>query len=395
MHVSSPNRRNLARAAFTLVELLVVIGIIGVLVAMLLPAVQSSRESARRTQCLNNLKQIGVALHQHGTVRERFPPGSVAKRFPSDPNHPHTFYRWSTLAHLLPYLENQNLHDMLDLSLPLYMNLPGYPISEKNKFAVSQVLAGLSLPQRRRRGCQARPRPNELRGLRRIGRRRRHSVQHGRHLLRQLEDRGCQCRRWHVEHGRLYRKPVGQGYARRCQRRDWTGQRATKLRFRAQLRGPARSDRCKVRRIDELQCDRRQRERPARFRLGQRRIPLRALQSLLSAERAQFRLHHVGGRQSRRIEALLGIWLAFCPQHALGRHQRAVCRWQRTTSWKMISTSSFGGDWPLATARMLSRRLDHDRQTQWDSSMTIEVAAKARSSGLTSGQVRKYRMMDT
>ncbi|HJQ78762.1 MAG TPA: DUF1559 domain-containing protein [Lacipirellulaceae bacterium] len=128
------------RGAFTLVELLVVVAIIGVLVALVLPAVQSARESARRTQCLNNLKQLGIALHNYVSAETHFPPGSVAKTYAGEPNHPQTFYRWSSLAHLLPYMENQAVRDLLDLSLPLYMPGAGYPIADKNKSGVAQVL---------------------------------------------------------------------------------------------------------------------------------------------------------------------------------------------------------------------------------------------------------------
>ena len=133
-------------AAFTIVELLVVVAIVGVLVALLLPAIQSAREAARRTQCLNNLKQLGVALHNCVSAEKRLPPGSVARTYADQPDHPQTFYRWSSLAHLLPYMENQSVRDLLDLSLPLYMPGAGYPIAARNKSGVAQVLPEFLCP---------------------------------------------------------------------------------------------------------------------------------------------------------------------------------------------------------------------------------------------------------
>src|SRR5437773_2258587 len=95
-----------APRAFTLVELLIVIAIIGFLMALILPAVQGARESARRTQCLNRLKQLGWALNNYYSAQRHYPAGLVSKPYPADPSHPHTFYRWSALAQMLPYMEN-------------------------------------------------------------------------------------------------------------------------------------------------------------------------------------------------------------------------------------------------------------------------------------------------
>ena len=98
-----------AISGFTLVELLVVIAIIGILVGLLLPAVQAAREAARRMQCGNNLKQIGLALHNYESTHKRFPPGGVTPGgccgTPSAGN-------WSLF--LLPYIEQTNLYNRYD-----------------------------------------------------------------------------------------------------------------------------------------------------------------------------------------------------------------------------------------------------------------------------------------
>lgn len=103
--------RNSRHVGFTLVELLVVIAIIGILVALLLPAVQAAREAARRMSCSNNLRQIGVALHNYHDTYGAFPPGAI---------HPAgvTSKSWSIHARLLAFLEEENLQDLVDWTLP-------------------------------------------------------------------------------------------------------------------------------------------------------------------------------------------------------------------------------------------------------------------------------------
>lgn len=126
------------RNGFTLVELLVVIAIIGVLVGLMLPAVQSGREAARRMSCQNNLKQLGLSAHNFESAWQRFPTGSESKPFPGAPSHPHNFYRWSALAHLTPYLEQSNAYNTIDLETPLYP--PTYQITPQNAIAASLLV---------------------------------------------------------------------------------------------------------------------------------------------------------------------------------------------------------------------------------------------------------------
>jgi len=105
------------RVGFTLVELLVVIAIIAILVVMLLPAIQAAREAARRIQCANNLKQLGLGLHNYHSANGRFPPAGLEYGWCRQPQHDGPEIRnISGWVMVLPYIEEQGFHDQYDWS---------------------------------------------------------------------------------------------------------------------------------------------------------------------------------------------------------------------------------------------------------------------------------------
>ena len=123
--MSQPDRRTRLRRpcccrAFTLVELLVVIAIIGILVALLLPAIQAAREASRRTKCTNNLKQIGIALQNYHDINKKFPPGSFWY------GTSYGEYRGSIMIRLMPFIERQGIFDMYD-----FENSKGVPVDSQ------------------------------------------------------------------------------------------------------------------------------------------------------------------------------------------------------------------------------------------------------------------------
>jgi prepilin-type N-terminal cleavage/methylation domain-containing protein/prepilin-type processing-associated H-X9-DG protein len=108
------------RRGFTLIELLVVIAIIGVLVALLLPAVQAAREAARRAQCVNNLMQINLALQNYESAHEALPPGVVNPAAAGPIASTPTGYHFGWMAQILPYVEQRNIYNHLNFNLSVY-----------------------------------------------------------------------------------------------------------------------------------------------------------------------------------------------------------------------------------------------------------------------------------
>ena len=106
------SRRTCQSRGFTLIELLVVIAIIAVLIALLLPAVQMAREAARRTQCRNNLKQIGLAMHNYHSTYQMFPGSNMQWNWEGNPAY--LTGKWNPLAQMLPYMEQNAMANALN-----------------------------------------------------------------------------------------------------------------------------------------------------------------------------------------------------------------------------------------------------------------------------------------
>jgi len=114
--LSKSKRDTAERSAFTLVEILVVIAVIGVLIALMLPAIQQARESARKTQCANNLKQIGLAMHAYLINYKAFPAGYISTVLP---DHEDGGPGWGWASLISPFIEEQPLHDQINFNISI------------------------------------------------------------------------------------------------------------------------------------------------------------------------------------------------------------------------------------------------------------------------------------
>jgi prepilin-type N-terminal cleavage/methylation domain-containing protein/prepilin-type processing-associated H-X9-DG protein len=131
------------RSAFTLVELLVVIAIIGVLVALLLPAVQAAREAARRSQCTNNMKQVALGLLNFESANEALPGGSSYEERNVPTADRNNWKRW--VVEVLPFMEQTSIHSQVDVTEPFFLSTT--PAALRNrKLAAETVITALICP---------------------------------------------------------------------------------------------------------------------------------------------------------------------------------------------------------------------------------------------------------
>ena len=155
------NRR--LQTGFTLIELLVVIAIIGILIALVLPAVQAAREAARRAQCRNNLKQIGLALHNYHEAHSVFPPGFICQQHFLGSSQQN---QWSWGAMLLPYLDENDLYNKIDFNTFVWDDTGDVsPEIESNQDVAEQLVAAFRCPtdvapERVDRTCPFNPKAN-------------------------------------------------------------------------------------------------------------------------------------------------------------------------------------------------------------------------------------------
>ncbi len=147
------------RNAFTLIELLVVIAIIAILIALLLPAVQQAREAARRTQCKNNMKQLGVALHNHHDVVGEFPMGGTNDRAPHGTHTGTGGWGSSWMVYILPYIEQNNVFEQM-----LFTGNSGW--GSTNARNNVDVLQGVTIASYR---CPSTPLPDFVTGAYQLG----------------------------------------------------------------------------------------------------------------------------------------------------------------------------------------------------------------------------------